>query len=94
MMYTLEVNTGLAGEPPRCRGTVPGVSGGQTGSFPYSESPQSSRAKRSISHEHQKTSRLSRFPKTASLTGGVAAAQPFLISDSPKWDWFRLITSP
>jgi len=33
--------------------------GGQTGSFPYSETFQSLRAKRSISHEHQKTSRLS-----------------------------------
>src|SRR6266403_2043789 len=35
----------------------PQGAGGQTGSFPYSESLQS--AKRSISHEQQKTSRLS-----------------------------------
>jgi len=33
--------------------------GGQTGSFPYSESLQSLRAKRPLSHEHQKSSRLS-----------------------------------
>jgi hypothetical protein len=32
---------------------------GQAGSFPYFESLQSLRAKRSVSHEHQKTSRLS-----------------------------------
>jgi hypothetical protein len=31
---------------------------GQAGSFPYFESLQSLRAKRSVSHEHQKTSRL------------------------------------
>src|SRR6266705_4240292 len=37
--------------------------GGHTGGFPYSESLQSLRAKRSISYEHQKTSRLSRFPR-------------------------------
>src|SRR5258708_19471656 len=38
-------------------------SGGCPGSFPYSESLQSLRAKRSMSHEHQKTSPSAlRFP--------------------------------
>jgi hypothetical protein len=39
---------------------------GTDGKFPYSESLQSLGAKRSISHEHQKSSRLSRFPVQAS----------------------------
>ena len=43
---------------------VSGVAG-QTGSFPYSESLQSLRAKRSISQEHQKTSR----PSPSSIAG-------------------------
>jgi hypothetical protein len=52
MMYTLEVDTGLAGEPPRgagaCRGTVPG-----------DRREVSCTLKVSISHGHQKTSRPS-----------------------------------
>lgn len=61
----------------------PLCAGGQTGSFPHSERLQSLRAKRSISHEHQKSSRLSPIPIPHHLGGGSETEVVRLALSSP-----------
>ena len=66
---------------------MPGVPGdgarGQTGSFPYSESLQSLRAKRLISHENQKSFRLSPCAQEA-LSDRRAATASFDTCTHPR----------
>src|SRR5216683_1210194 len=77
--------------------------GGQTRSFPYSDSLQSLRAKRSISHEHQKTFRLSPISDFLSpisphhkrkANSGWSDSALFVCSDAKKLSTFLIPLAP